>query len=81
VSSLERTRRGSGRSARRRRPFLRALVIALFAVLVFFLGVAFARTLDDRPTQGGDQTIVRTLEPATQNAPGPTVTVTVTANP
>jgi hypothetical protein len=46
---------------------------------VFLLGIAFARTLDDRPHTSGNETIVRTLTPATQSAPGRTVTVTVTA--
>jgi len=36
-------------------------------------------TLDDRPSTGADQTIVRTLTPRPQEAPGRTVTVTVTA--
>lgn len=57
-----------------------ALVVAGLA-LAFLLGIAFARTLDERPTQGGTETIVRTLAPLPQNTPGRTVTVTVTATP
>jgi hypothetical protein len=47
-------------------------------VLVFLLGVAFSRTLDERPQQGGAVTSVRTLEPRPQAPPTRTVTVTVT---
>jgi hypothetical protein len=46
--------------------------------LAFLLGIAFARTLDDRPASSGAETIVRTLEPLPQEAPARTVTVTVT---
>jgi hypothetical protein len=56
------------------------LVLAGLA-LAFLLGIAFARTLDERPTQGGTETIVRTLTPLPQDTPGRTVTVTVTATP
>ncbi|HET6623793.1 MAG TPA: hypothetical protein VFG70_04630 [Gaiellaceae bacterium] len=47
--------------------------------LAFLLGIAFARTLDERP-QPGDvvTTNVRTLTPLPQQAPARTVTVTVT---
>ena len=76
MSTFERTRRGV---PRRRRPVLRAIVIVLTALLVFLLGIAFARTLDDRPRTSGNETIVRTLTPLQQDAPGRTVTVTVTA--
>jgi hypothetical protein len=46
--------------------------------LAFLLGIAFARTLDERPRSGGAETIVRTLTPKPQVAPARTVTVTVT---
>jgi len=52
----------------------------LAALFVFLLGIAFARTLDDRPRTSGNETIVRTLTPVTQSAPGRTVTITVTAS-
>jgi hypothetical protein len=55
------------------------LVVVLAAVLAFLFGIAFARTLDDRPRTSGNETIVRTLTPRPQDAPGRTVTVTVTA--
>ena len=77
MSSLESRRRSAPRS--RGRPVLRLVLLALAALLVFLLGIAFARTLDDRPSTGADQTIVRTLTPLSQQAPGRTVTVTVTA--
>jgi hypothetical protein len=76
VSTFERTRRGA---PRRRRPVLRVIVIVLTALLVFLLGIAFARTVDDRPRTGDNETIVRTLTPLQQDGPGRTVTVTVTA--
>jgi len=79
VTTLERTRRDARRPARRRRPVLHVTLVVLAAVIVFLLGVAFARTLDDRPRRSGDETIVRTLTPLPQNAPGRTVTLTVTA--
>ena len=80
MTTLDRARRDANRSARRRRPFVRALIIVLASVFVFLLGIAFARTLDDRPRTSGNETIVRTLTPVTQSAPGRTVTVTVTAS-
>ena len=77
MSALESRRRSAARS--RRQTVVRLVLLALVAVLVFLLGVAFARTLDDRPSTGADQTIVRTLTPRPQEEPGRTVTVTVTA--
>jgi len=47
-------------------------------VLAFLLGLAFARTLDDRPEDGATVTSVRTLTPLPQEGPVRTVTVTVT---
>jgi hypothetical protein len=79
VTTLERSRRDAQRATRRRRPFIRAALLVLAALFVFLLGIAFARTLDDRPRTSGNETIVRTLTPVTQSAPGRTVTVTVTA--
>jgi hypothetical protein len=45
---------------------------------VFLLGIAFARTLDERPKSSGVATTERTLTPLPQSAPARTVTVTVT---
>jgi hypothetical protein len=57
----------------------RVVLFAVVAALAFLLGIAFARTLDERP-QPGDvvTTNVRTLTPLPQEAPQRTVTVTVT---
>jgi hypothetical protein len=57
---------------------LRAALTIVLAVLVFLLGVAFARTLDERPRSSGVATTERTLTPLPQSAPIRTVTVTVT---
>jgi hypothetical protein len=56
------------------------VVLLAVAALAFLLGIAFARTLDERP-QPGDvvTTNVRTLTPLPQQAPARTVTVTVTS--
>ena len=80
MSTLERPSRTTSRTPpRRRRPVIRVALAVLGAVLAFLLGIAFARTLDDRPRESGNETIVRTLTPLPQSAPGRTVTVTVTA--
>ena len=57
----------------------RLVLLLVVATLAFLLGIAFARTLDERP-QPGDvvTTNVRTLTPLPQQTPGRTVTVTVT---
>lgn len=80
MSTLEHPSRKTSRTPpRRRRPVIRVALAVLGAVLAFFLGIAFARTLDDRPHKSGNETIVRTLRPLPQQTPGRTVTVTVTA--
>jgi hypothetical protein len=67
------------RRARSRRERVGRTALALVALaLAFLLGIAFARTLDERPRSGGAETIVRTLTPLPQGAPARTVTVTVT---
>lgn len=71
------------RSARHGRPtgrerLGRALLLAVVAALAFLLGIAFSRTLDERPQPGGVVTNVRTLTPLPQQPPARTVTVTVT---
>lgn len=78
---LERPSRDAGREppGRRRPRVLRAVLVVVGAALAFFLGIAFAHTLDDRPSSSGTETIVRTLTPIPQGAPARTVTVTVTA--
>jgi hypothetical protein len=72
VSALARPRQDRGHR------LLRALVTIAFVVLVFLLGIAFARTLDERPKSSGVATTERTLTPLPQSAPARTVTVTVT---
>jgi hypothetical protein len=57
---------------------MRALLVAVALVLAFLLGIAFARTLDERPNNGGTETSVRTLSPLPQQGSVRTVTVTVT---
>ena len=69
-------RKGSGE---RRRSVARTLVLVLLLVLVFLVGMAFARTLDERPKAGGAVTSIRTLTPLPQRPAVKTVTVTVTA--
>lgn len=73
--------RPSGRGARgpgRGRSLVRLLAGGALLVLVFLLGIAFARALDEEPRQGGVVTTVRTLTPLPQQPPARTVTVTVT---
>ena len=72
-----RSSRRRPRPARERAGRLALLVV--MGTLAFLLGIAFARTLDERP-QPGDvvTTNVRTLTPLPQQAPARTVTVTVT---
>jgi ABC-type phosphate transport system permease subunit len=72
-------RRRQAPPGRSRRDLVGRVVLLVVALaLAFLLGVAFARTLDERPKSSGTQTIVRTLEPRPQDAPARTVTVTVT---
>lgn len=70
-----RERRQPPRRLRRRRAALAAVAGLALAALVFFVGLVVGRALEDAPRPGGEQTIVRTLVPATI---GPAVTVTVT---
>jgi hypothetical protein len=76
VSLLEQAT-GRRRTRTSRRRLRRAVVFALLAVVVFLLGMAFARALDDAPKHGQITTVVRTLTPLPQQAPARTVTVTV----
>jgi hypothetical protein len=72
-------RRERRRRSRRRENVARALVVAVLLAFVFLLGIAFARTLDERPEQGDVVTSVRTLTPLAQQPPARTVTVTLTS--
>jgi hypothetical protein len=73
-----RSRRTRAR-ARRREAVARLLVGIVVLAFAFLLGIAFARTLDERPERGEDVTEVRTLSPLPQQPPARTVTVTVTS--
>jgi hypothetical protein len=73
-----RTRRTRQRPRSRERA-ARILLGALLLVFAFLVGIAFARTLDERPEPGGVVTDVRTLEPLPQQLPARTVTVTVSS--
>jgi hypothetical protein len=55
------------------------LLGVVLLVFAFLLGIAVARTLDERPEPGGVVTDVRTLTPLSQQPPARTVTVTVTS--
>jgi hypothetical protein len=82
--STERPRRDRRPRPRRPRPretAARLLLLVLLLVFAFLLGIAFARTLDERPAPGDVQTTVRTLSPLPQQPPARTVTETVTATP
>jgi hypothetical protein len=54
------------------------VLVALVGLLVFLVGIAFSRALDERPRSGEPVTTVRTLEPRSQEEPARTVTETVT---
>jgi hypothetical protein len=78
VTALEQPSRQRPPGHSRRRRVVRALAVVVLAGLVFVLGVAFSRALDERPKSGEPVTTVRTLEPRSQEAPMRTVTETVT---
>jgi hypothetical protein len=76
---LERPSRQRRARARRREGIVRAIMVVLLMTVAFVLGIAVARTLDDRPRPGDVVTDVRTLTPLPQQPPARTVTVTVTS--
>jgi hypothetical protein len=77
---LDQPSRRAGRPPRRsrREPIGRIVLLVVGLALAFLLGLAFARTLDERPKSSGTETNIRTLTPLPQGAPTHTVTVTVT---
>jgi len=76
---LERPSRESRTRPQRRKLLVRIVLAVLLLALAFLLGVAFARTLDERVEPGGVVTNVRTLTPLPQEPPARTLTVTVTS--
>jgi hypothetical protein len=52
------------------------IVRLAIVVAVFVAGLAIGRALEDAPEPGGTQTVVRTLEPLTDEPRERTVTVT-----
>ena len=75
------TRRARPQRRTRRERIGRVVFVVMGLAFAFLLGIAFARTLDERPESGGAETIVRTLTPVPQGPPPRTVTVTVTTTP
>ncbi len=54
------------------------VLLALGFVVVFVVGIAIGEALHDNPSSGGEQTIVRTLNPLPLAPARETVTVTTT---
>ena len=79
MTTLQPQRRPARAPRRRRDTIGRVVLVIVGLALAFLFGIAFAQTLDDRPKSSGTETIIRTLTPLPQDAPGRTVTVTVTA--
>ncbi len=75
---LEQSRRHKRERRGLREKVGRVVLVVVGLALAFLLGIAFARTLDERPKSSGAETTVRTLTPLPQEAPARTVTVTVT---
>lgn len=81
MTTLDESRRQRRLRSSRRQRIGRVVLLIVGLTLAFVLGIAFAQTLDDRPTSSGTATNVRTLTPLPQGAPARTVTVTVTTTP
>lgn len=73
MSALEPGRPRRGARGRARGGAVRIALVTLLVTLSFLLGIAFSRTLDERPSQGPTVTTVATL-PSQE-----TVTVTATS--
>jgi hypothetical protein len=56
---------------------VRFWIAAVALVVVFFAGLAIGQSLDDNPSSGRTQTLVRTLKPLELPPAAETVTVTV----
>jgi hypothetical protein len=59
------------RPRRKRRPLLRAGLALLALAVVFVLGIALGKALNDSPQSGGTVTYVRTLKPLPQQPASP----------
>lgn len=69
MSAVDRAARRRRTRAARPRPWLRIVVAGVGAALLVSIGIALGLALGDRPQPGGEQTIVRTLEPLPQQEP------------
>jgi hypothetical protein len=58
---------------------VRAALLVAAGVVLFAVGIAVGKALEDGPSDGGTQTLVRTLTPL--QLPPARVTVTVTTTP
>jgi hypothetical protein len=58
---------------------VRAALLVVAGVVLFAVGIAVGKALEDGPGEGGTQTLVRTLTPL--QLPPARVTVTVTTTP
>ena len=67
--TLDTEARVARRAVRRRRRWPGILAAIVGALVLFALGLALGRALQDRPVPGGTQTSIRTLEPLPQKAP------------
>jgi hypothetical protein len=56
---------------------IRRILLALGVLVVFALGIGLGQALNDNPDPGGQQTLIRTLQPLPL-APAARETVTVT---
>jgi hypothetical protein len=69
------------RRTRRRRPVLRAAVLAALALGIFVLGVALGEAIESNPKPGPAETRVHTIVPLASTRVTVTVTTTVTGGP
>jgi hypothetical protein len=74
-TAAARERARARRRRRSRRIVTSVIGLALLGV-VFLAGLAIGRAVEDAPSPGGTQTVVRTLEPLTVEPQERTVTVT-----
>jgi hypothetical protein len=56
---------------------IRWILLGAFVLVVFALGIGLGQALNDNPQPGGNQTLIRTLEPLPL-APAARETVTIT---